>query len=466
MSRERWQEFIVNENQDGTLQYLAKADDQNGMNWIGGEHFWGSVICPEGIEIKRKHNVLPNGNLQENIEFLNVTDFPIFFSNTDIGIYTPFNDDYKNVSVSMQKRCHTHIFCGQEASYIMALRMGEERLGLGLAITKGSIIGYSTERMTTIKNKMEELSDDRGDFILHPSCECLEPGEKMILSGQFFWFHTMEEFEEKLLDISGFPLVKAEQMTWFVGENIEFDVSVNCSETEDGEDKTEIYIDNQAVAVTEISTGQIKKVHCSYPVSRDGEYRFRIQTCGRVTEALFYGCVELDRLIRNRCQFIVEKQQHHCKGSHLDGAYLIYDNEEKKQYYSHMRNDHNGARERVGMGALIALWLQKEYDAELMNSLQKYVEYLYREIYDTTTGIVSNDIEHNLELHRMYNYPWMAILQMELYNLTKESKWLKDAGKTMLRYYKEGGTSFYAIGIPVQEIFENMQKEKWKRHRN
>ena len=82
MSRERWQEFIVDENQDGTLQYLAKADDQNGMNWIEGEHFWGSVICPEGIEIKRKHNVLPNGNLQENIEFLNVTDFPIFFSNT------------------------------------------------------------------------------------------------------------------------------------------------------------------------------------------------------------------------------------------------------------------------------------------------------------------------------------------------------------------------------------------------
>ena len=39
----------------------------------------------------------------------------------------------------------------------MAIRMGEERLGLGLAITKGSIIGYSTERMTTIKNKMEEI---------------------------------------------------------------------------------------------------------------------------------------------------------------------------------------------------------------------------------------------------------------------------------------------------------------------
>ncbi len=57
----------------------------------------------------------------------------------------------------------------------------------------------------------------------------------------------------------------------------------------------------------------------------------------------------------------------------------------KKEY------DHNGGRERVGMGALLALWLQKNKDMKVEKALQKYTEYIYRELYDENTGIVYND---------------------------------------------------------------------------
>ena len=42
----------------------------------------------------------------------------------------------------------------------------------------------------------------------------------------------------------------------------------------------------------------------------------------------------LDELAKNRCHFIAENQQYNNPKSKLDGAYLIYDNEEKHIYYN------------------------------------------------------------------------------------------------------------------------------------
>ena len=65
----------------------------------------------------------------------------------------------------------------------------------------------------------------------------------------------------------------------------------------------------------------------------------------------------------------------------LDGAFLTYDNEDKRLVYE-KEYDHNGGRERVGMGALLALWLQKNKDMKVEKALQKYTEYIYRELYE------------------------------------------------------------------------------------
>ena len=69
----------------------------------------------------------------------------------------------------MTNRCHAHIWCGEEITYVMALRMGGDAPHLGMVVTEGSIGGYSVER------DFAKMSNDRGDFLLHPVPITLTP---------------------------------------------------------------------------------------------------------------------------------------------------------------------------------------------------------------------------------------------------------------------------------------------------
>lgn len=450
-------EFVFKENNDKTLEYLGNIHDQYIMNWIKGTRPWGTTIAPETIDVNITRGILPNGNLQESYVLKNNSEFPVFFRKTDVGIYTPFNDDYKDVEISMTQRCHTHIFCGLEAAYVMALRMNGEGPHLGLVLRRGSIVSYSTERRTTVKKRMEELSDDRGDFILHPELNELEPGESTEIIWELFWFESKADFGVKLLEFSNFPVITANQFSLFIGEKAEFDVAIrqNIEEVD-----IVILCNGEKAGYSVEQIGDIGRVHCEHILKQEGEYRFDVLIAGKRIYASFYASPDLGDLVRSRCRFISRKQQYNKKGAVLDGAYLIFDNQEKRMYYSHLLNDHNGGREKIAMGALIALWLQKEEDSELMESLLKYKSYLYREIYDKETGQVANDVLHNIDLHRMYNYPWMAIFQMEMFKLTRKLQFLLDANKTMHYYYVNGGVNFYAIGIPCLEIIKLLKEEK------
>lgn len=42
--------FLIKENSDGTLIFLSNKNDPYQMNWIEGDHAWGTVIVPEGIK--------------------------------------------------------------------------------------------------------------------------------------------------------------------------------------------------------------------------------------------------------------------------------------------------------------------------------------------------------------------------------------------------------------------------------
>lgn len=164
--------FILQEDQESRLTFLGAKEDDLEMNWIEGSKPWGTTICPSGIKTAVKREILPNGHLQERFCFQNVSEFPVFFKKTDVGIYTTFNDDYKQADACITQRCHTHIFCGGEASYVMALRMGGQVPHLGLMVTAGNIGSYSVERDECA------LSNDRGDFIMHPVLEPLKPGKR------------------------------------------------------------------------------------------------------------------------------------------------------------------------------------------------------------------------------------------------------------------------------------------------
>lgn len=161
----------------------------------------------------------------------------------------------------------------------------------------------------------------------------------------------------------------------------------------------------------------------------------------------------LMELAEARCNFIAAKQQYHLSGSSLDGAYLIYDNEEAHVFYTH-RNDDNGGRERVGMGTLIARYLRlaDKLSVTLEVSLKQYAAYVLRELFDPETGVVFNDIKRSTDYCRFYNYPWFARFFMELYGLWKDTAYLRYAYKAMNAFYERGGHIFYAIGVPMTEL--------------
>lgn len=442
--------FEIKENENGKMVSLNIVGSDGKMNWIEGEKLWGTVLAPEGIGISVKRFFNDNGNLTECYCLRNETDFPIVFNKKNFGIYTPFNDNYEDTDVCLSEKCHTHIFCGKEAAWIAAMQMGGRGKNVGLKIKKGSLEAYSIER------KLLEESNDRGDFILHFKLPVLEPGESTEISWELFLFENREEFEKQLLKTPHFPVVKSDKFVYFEEENIHFEILVSGM----GEAETpEILCDCQKIDFKTSHVGEFMKISCDYKAKTSGTLKFKIKTGDRQTKAVFLVKPKLMTLVQRRCRFIAKKQQYHRKGSHLDGAYLIYDNEEKSVYYSH-RDDHNGGRERLCMGIVNALYLQRCKDLTVLESLKKYISYFYRELYDRKSGTVFNDIRRNNDWHRLYNYPWAAVFQIELYHLFKEKEYLKDAFSTMHRYYSEDGKNFYGIAIPAVELFSCLKNEQ------
>jgi hypothetical protein len=163
-----------------------------------------------------------------------------------------------------------------------------------------------------------------------------------------------------------------------------------------------------------------------------------------------------------RCAFIVKNQQYHRLGSPLDGAYLIYDNEEGHPYYTHL-GDHNGSRERISMGLLMARYLRSRpgagAEAALEKSLRQYTVYVLRELFDSETGTVFDDINRATDRVRLYNFPWFAQFFLELYGLWKDSAYLRYMSKALHAYYERGGEGFYAVGIPMAEALTGLSDE-------
>lgn len=437
--------FITKENEKNQLIYLSNS--KFNMNWIESKTPWGSVICKDGVKVSIKRKKINDNRLREEYIFQNISDFPISFIKKQVGIYTTFNDNYEDTQICINEKCHTHIFVGEQASYVMCLQMGGKSPNLGLQLVKGCISGYSVER------DLKEESNDRGDFILHPKIDMLQPNEKTSIIWDLFWFENREDFYNKLLENENFPVVKSDKFVYFNGETINFDVNLSGKIND-----INILLNGSPANFSCKELDNLSVINVFADCKTTGEYVFDIYVNNVYTQAKMLVLPDFSNILQKRCKFIANKQQYHNKNSMLDGAYLIYDNEEKQIYYSHL-DDHNGSRERICMGILMASYLQKNKDDYLLSSLQKYIKYVYRELYDKNKGIVYNDINRNLDWHRLYNYPWFAVFQLELFNLFKDIEYLKDSAKTMKRYYIEGGKTFYAIAIPANELYNNLIKQ-------
>ena len=353
----------------GGLGSFVLKRDPDRMNWVEGREVWGGVRALTGMEEpepvsfvsleKQGHAVVshyeneelrisvtrslsPAGGLREEYAISGKNRVPLFFNRGDLGIYATFNDSYAAAATCVKQRCHAHIWCGGAVSFIRALKMGFSDWNVGLILREGALDSYSVERPAA------EISNDRGDFLLHPVPTVIEPGETRRIVWELFAFPE-DRFEETLLEnYSGVVLIENRNDTVFPGEK--FELSVRSS---DEIREAEVRVDDMAIPCRFLG----KRAETEFFPERNGEYEFHFRINGVETIARCRRVAAPDNILKKRIDFIVRHQQYRKPGSPLDGAFLIYDNEEKRPYFQANVGDHNAGRERLGMGLLIARYL-------------------------------------------------------------------------------------------------------------
>lgn len=435
-------QFQLQDAADNILVSILNCNDIYQMNWVAEGKRWGEMRLPEGISGNLKRKITEDGRLRESYTFCNITCMDYFFRKNEIGIVVPFPDNYMSADVCMTNRCHAHIWCGGNTAYIYGLRMGGRAPHLGLILCQGEIDKYSLER------NEKALSNDRGTIILHPKINYLKPGENYEISWDLFWFDDLDMFNRRMREYTNVIDVQFDKTIHFTQEISK--MKINCAGTGVKESDIKILRNGKSMNYILKETDNITELELEYQVEKPEEENWEIKIGAYHTWARTLGIPDIHELARKRCDFIVEKQQYRDEDSKLYGAFLIYDNEEKCQFYS-MKYDHNAGRERVAMGVLTATWLQYEKNPKLEEALELYHEYIYRELYDEMTGIVYNEAGRNNDWHRLYNYPWMAVFFMECYKLYGKTSELNNMYKVMRTYYQQGGQRHYAIGIPIVE---------------
>ena len=331
-----------------------------------------------------------------------------------IGLYAPFNDNYPDAETCVTRRCNAHLWCAGHTAYACALRMGGAAPHLGLVLTAGRLDGYSIEgRGLTMGS-----SNVRGAIVLNASGTTLPPGEEYHIGWTLFWHTGWEDFFARARAIPGFLDVRA------------------ASYTVVGAARPAITLSDPSAIIGEADGDTI-------PV-RYGDQRetwLRVQTVDSVA-----------RRVQARVAFIRERQQVRERRSPLYGALVNYDNATGARYVNPHWSDQSEGRERVGMGVLLAQALQRwPDDAATRTAARRYQRFVRTKLQQpdgTVFGAVGNTEQ------RLYNYPWVAQLHLEMYRARGDARSLTDCYRTLRAYYQRGGDTFYAFPIPMYRAVE------------
>lgn len=451
--------------ESGGISSLVMCGDKFNMNWIGHTHHWGEVWCDVGYEKTLDHTfemreitdnktVYENpqlritvtrdfdadGNFTERYVYKNISDSHLFFRKADVGIYVPLCDEYHSAQISLTQKCNAHIWCGEEFSWVNALRQGESCLNLGLVVTRGSLDAYSIDR-----ENQTICTARRGNIIVHPELTDLLPDEEYVLCWTVFIHKGTDDFFEKLSSYGKNLDFNVENYTVMGEESFVFDF---CSSS------AKVVCMGEEIPHTEKNG----RIYVNYKSKCLGEHKFIITTPEGRTHISMFASEDFETLLEKRISYIVNKQQYHNPKSQLDGAYLVYDTSENRHYFSNRNHDHNASRERLGMGITIARYLRTHKNDEFYASLMKYVKFVMREFVNTETGEVFNTIGKNPNMIRLYNAPWMIVFMSELYELTDDIQYLVNAIRIIRNYYSGGGFKFYPNAIDISNVYNSFKK--------
>lgn len=371
------------------------------MNWAAGEfHRWGELRVPSGLVGTAQRAVDPAG-MTERYCFTNPTDHPVTVQPGAAGVWTPFSDDYESADVCQAARCHAHIWCGGTSAWVDARAMNAQPPHLGLALTSGSITSYAIER--------RETSNDRGDILLLTDGFTLAPGETYTLAWTLFSYES--DFFAALRRFPNQVRFAADSFTFFADESVRITADGVPLET------------NPALGYHETA---VRGAICRYQVLPPWE-----------------------TLLRTRCEFIARYQQ--IPDGAFAGAYVIYDNDTGARIHDETCRDHNSGRERIGMGLLMAKYLQTHPDPALRASLDAYTDFLLRAYFDEPTGEVFNAYPRDNSHRRIYNNAWFASYFRELYRLTDNVRWLRCMMGALRDLYAHGGLRFYPLALEATD---------------
>ena len=425
----------------GNVKEIVFSKDPKQMNWLREEFPYAEVKCPPEFSAEVQNE--KDGDVLTTKIVVSYNGAHPYFTNAgSIGVSFPLQDRYTDSVTCRDYRCHAHVFCGENTSYIMALRMGGAAPHLGMVLTKGSFSAYSIERDLKLQ------SNDRGCFWLHPSAQEFAPGDTMKLEWKVFPHRGREDFREKLRAFPRVILVDAEQYVIYPGETSK----VTIEPTFPAEKVT---INGASLEKTENSVYEYL-----FENEKTGEYVLSICADEVKTTCRLLVQERPETLAAKRCAFIVDHQQYHGKIKELQGAYLPYDNEEKILVCT-SENDFNAGRERTGMGVLIARALQQNLlkDREKAEqSLREYHAFYLRELVNASTGLVCNCSGKDNSYFRLYNYPWAVTFFLECWKLWGEKEDLKTAVHITEKFYEQDGFRFYPIEMPIVMLCHELEK--------
>ena len=423
------------------MKEIVFSKDPKQMNWLREDFPYAEVKCPPEFSVEVQNE--KDGDVLTTKVVISYNGAHPYFTNAgSIAISFPLQDRYADSVTCRDYRCHAHIFCGENTSYIMALRMGGVAPHLGMVLTKGSLSAYSMERDLKLQ------SNDRGCFWLHPSSQEFAPGDTMTLEWKVFPHQGREEFREKLKAVSQVILVDAEQYVIYPGETSKVTI-------EPAFEAEKVTVNGMLLEKTENGVYEYL-----FESEKTGEYMLSISADTVKTTCRLLVQERPEELAAKRCAFIVGHQQYHGKIKELQGAYLPYDNEEKILVCT-PENDFNAGRERTGMGVLIARALQQNLlkDREKAEqSLREYRAFYLRELVNAATGLVCNCSGKDNSYFRLYNYPWAVTFFLECWKLWGEKEDLKTAVHITEKFYEQDGFRFYPIEMPIVMLCQELEK--------
>ena len=401
-------------------------------------------IC---VQVRRK---LVQGDLIEGYTFTNKGTEPV--SLYDIGIYTPFNDNYPDAQQCINSRTHTHIWKGGSAAYVNVIRMGAFTPHLGLVVTDGVIRNYEIWE----RGRKKANSQTRGIIALDLPDLLLKPGESYSLEWHIFAHNGNDDFRRKLLE-KGSVLVSCNKYVFEKGET----ARVECRSLEPLKACT---AKMNGVPVTVKQEGNLCFVEV--PMEQAGEVRFDFYYNGnKQTHADCLVISNTADLIRKRVDFIRTRQQMNNPSDLCDGAYMVYDNEGDSIYLNDTPNcnpvDRDEGAERLGMGVLLAKQYLLTKDPELKQSLLRYANFVRRKL--QTDNYVTYSSVDQKNRNRGYNYMWVAELYFQMYKVTGDKQFVTDGYKTLKSMFQQFGYGFYAIGIPVRLGLQSLKEAGMKK---